>query len=104
MTTFKAVDGFTDEFNIGVLETGKAWDFAHVLALATPTYGERKSGEGELLPCTIITGHWAAKIESGELLSGEEWEQVIREWGESCDPRFGTHVADFIARKLRGEA
>ena len=94
MTTFKAVDGYVkpnEVYRYGVMDDDALMVQASPLARTDQ-------------PCTIIPGHWAERIESGELLTEEEWEQVIREWGESCDPRFGTHAADFIARKLGGEA
>ena len=96
MTTFKAVDGFTN--NAELKDLGRGLN-ALVSAEPNPAHDESYPD-----PCTIIPGHWAAKIESGELLTEEEYEQMWNEWANTAETNITMWLQRFIARKLRGEA
>ena len=56
-------------------------------------------------PCTIIPGHWAERIESGELLTIDERGELEAKWINS-EVHVGAweYMMQAIARKLRGEA
>jgi len=97
--TFKAVDGFTTQHQIETLNNGDG-DMACV---GGESYKEQRGAH----PCTIIPGHWAERIESGELLTLDEWT-AIRD-GVDLQPNplhnaIVIAVCTQIARKLRGEA
>ena len=59
---------------------------------------------------TIIPGHWAERIESGELLSKGEWCALKEEYKEEnsyaddSTMAWDEYLIRAIARKLRGEA
>lgn len=95
MTTFKAVDGWT------TLDEAK--HLATLGGAACVTEGQLSSVDQ---PCTIIPGHWAERIESGELLTEEEMLQVWEDWHNVGGGQIGLvrAVSKTIARKLRGEA
>ena len=99
MTTFKAVDGWTTE--------NEVQDVRDEYAGLIRGYSDCPDYCKVHLPCTIIPGHWASRIESGVLLTLDEWT-AIRD-GVDLQPNplhnaIVIAVCTQIARKLRGEA
>lgn len=104
---FKAMDRW--------LERGERIDLcAGLSAIVEPaSYSPIK---GDDTPCTIIPGHWATRIESGELLTDDEMVEICDKWGEAYAEwyaqngqnstpyhnNYTRHVIRFIARKLGG--
>lgn len=104
-TTFKAVDGWTFDHDIEEIFDGQEGVVDGRLYQRSP----------EDMKCTIIPGHWADRIESGELLTVEELSECYAEHlceyeafanngriGE--EPSYEHLLMKTIARKLRGEA
>lgn len=94
MTTFKAVDGYVkpnEVYRYGVMDDDALMVQASPLARTDQ-------------PCTIIPGHWAERIESGELLTEEEMQEIHNEWVLAGGVSWSVFLCRFIARKLRGEA
>lgn len=100
MTTFKAVDGYVkpnEVYRYGVMDDDALMVQASALARTDQ-------------PCTIIPGHWAERIESGELLTDLDILDVFEAYIENHSPLtigytdFGIFLSKHIARKLRGEA
>ena len=100
MTTFKAVNGWTDEMEVRDLSDGLL-----ACVYADPS---QRTDRVQRLPCTIIPGHWAERIESGELLTEEETVTQILEKLCILDTMTSRILIQqtvlIIARKLRGEA
>lgn len=97
-TAFKAVNGFTDAMEIDDLTEGSTANvYASVDQIANGI-------QEHALPCTIIPGHWASQIESGELLTEEEMQEIHNEWVLAGGVSWSVFLCRFIARKLRGEA
>jgi len=60
--------------------------------------------ESSYLPCTIISGHWAERIKSGELLTLEELDLLLEVWKQpSPQPHFAAFLMNHIAAMMRGE-
>jgi len=101
MTTFKAVNGFTTKHHIIPDPTDRHPQYD---VFVRPPWPDSN------LPCTIIPGHWAERIESGELLSKGEWCALKEEYKEEnsyaddSTMAWDEYLIRAIARKLRGEA
>ena len=93
--TFKAMNGWTNGFETTFLRTGS---FAKI-------YAKKDIPPSAKSPCTIIAGHWAERIESGELLTIDERGELEAEWINSkVHVGAWEYMMQAIARKLRGEA